>query len=604
MKPMEFALVLGCMACTGYLHSQVEASSQHPEPVLNVRSNLVVVDIVVTDASGQPAKGLKESDFSISENNVAQKIGSFVEHSAADPTKAAPIPKFPPGIFTNYIPAPPGAAVNVLLLDALNTPIVAQYVVRDQLLEYLKHATPGTQIAIFGLNNRLAMLQPFTSDLEVLKRAITKKKSDSSVLLQDTGGPQTSDADGSQTGNAAVNANLAYNVASFETQIQSAQLQIRIQVTLHALNELARYLADVPGRKNLIWFSGSFPINVLPDPDADSNKFMQFMGQFSMEDQLRETSALLGHSQVAVYPIDGRGLMVSPTTSAENSGSKLTKPGSYGAAERKFSSNTFNEHGTMDDLAQATGGKAFVDTNGLAHAVASAIDAGANYYTLTYVPASTAKASEYRKIQLKLTQPMPKYTLDYRRGYFGETTPALTASDAPRTSAAQNSLRLAMMHGAPPFTQILYKVAVLPASNDSEPSALPHNAPSAKEKGPWKRYLIQFAADSHQLTRVDLPDGKIHVSVALISVVYDDQGNLINSASNTLGANLTEAQYEGLRKTGIQYRQQISVPVHGAYSVRTIVNDELGSHLGAVEIPLADVQDLPPLNLPPPVDAK
>ena len=36
------------------------------------------------------------------------------------------------------------------------------------------------------------------------------------------------------------------------------------------MNQLARGLQHLPGRKNLIWFSGSFPINILPDGDLQN----------------------------------------------------------------------------------------------------------------------------------------------------------------------------------------------------------------------------------------------------------------------------------------------------------------------------------------------
>ena len=51
----------------------------------------------------------------------------------------------------------------------------------------------------------------------------------------------------------------------FEAEHQSFQLQLRARYTLDAMNQLARYLCGIPGRKNLIWFSGSFPINIFPD---------------------------------------------------------------------------------------------------------------------------------------------------------------------------------------------------------------------------------------------------------------------------------------------------------------------------------------------------
>ncbi len=91
----------------------------------------------------------------------------------------------------------------------------------------------------------------------------------------------------------------------FEANQQSVQLQARARYTLHALNLLARYLSNLPGRKNLIWFSGSFPISVLPDPRLGN----PFVAMGDVEDEFRQTVDLLARSQVAVYPIDAQGLV-------------------------------------------------------------------------------------------------------------------------------------------------------------------------------------------------------------------------------------------------------------------------------------------------------
>ena len=79
------------------------------------------------------------------------------------------MPSLPPGIFTNYSPAPASGAVNILLLDALNTPLADQAYVRQQLLDYLRSTPPGTRVAFFGLANHLILLQGFTSNPEVLR---------------------------------------------------------------------------------------------------------------------------------------------------------------------------------------------------------------------------------------------------------------------------------------------------------------------------------------------------------------------------------------------------------------------------------------------------
>src|SRR6202021_301401 len=85
------------------------------------------------------------------------------------------LPPLPPGPFTDYTPVPPDSTLNILLLDALNTPTTDQNFVRYELQQYVKHADPGARIAIFGLANRLIMLQGFTSDPATLKNVVEHK---------------------------------------------------------------------------------------------------------------------------------------------------------------------------------------------------------------------------------------------------------------------------------------------------------------------------------------------------------------------------------------------------------------------------------------------
>ncbi len=78
----------------------------------------------------------------------------------------------------------------------------------------------------------------------------------------------------------------------------------RVTDTLSAMNQLARYLSGMPGRKNLIWLSGSFPLNFLPNQASANHGASAVMFQ----QKLHETTNLLAASQVAIYPIDSRGL--------------------------------------------------------------------------------------------------------------------------------------------------------------------------------------------------------------------------------------------------------------------------------------------------------
>src|SRR5271156_4754527 len=125
--------------------AQAPQPAQNPQPAqsevttLRAGTQLVVVDVVVTDKAQKPIRNLKASDFALLEGGKSQQIKSFEEHAAATVKPGLPpLTAFPPGIFSNYTPVPAGGAVNVLLLDTLNTPVIDQIYLHDQFHKYLK----------------------------------------------------------------------------------------------------------------------------------------------------------------------------------------------------------------------------------------------------------------------------------------------------------------------------------------------------------------------------------------------------------------------------------------------------------------------------------
>jgi VWFA-related protein len=269
-----------------WLHAQEAATGpegQQPGPkdfVLHTGTSLVIVDVVVHGRDGRPVHNLKASDFAVSENGVLQHIRNFAEHARPEKiavANTAPTPPLPPGLFTNYTPAPSTGPSNVLLLDMLNTPLRDQESARMRIQEYLDHAPAGTEIAVFGLSNNLTMLQGFTANPAILKAILSRKNAiKGSSLLSDPNGngavennANLSDAIG-QLGNTPDVLEAIDNARQFEADSQSFELQIRAKMTLDALNELAKYLAAIPGRKNVLWFSGSFPLTVLADPSINN----------------------------------------------------------------------------------------------------------------------------------------------------------------------------------------------------------------------------------------------------------------------------------------------------------------------------------------------
>ena len=108
-----------------------QATQQQPSgpppgaTVLHTGTQLVVVDVTVRDKKGNPVHGITKDQFSISEAKQPQTLRAFDEFStAATPPVVPAEPKLPAGMFTNYTPVPAKGPLNVLLIDALNTPLL------------------------------------------------------------------------------------------------------------------------------------------------------------------------------------------------------------------------------------------------------------------------------------------------------------------------------------------------------------------------------------------------------------------------------------------------------------------------------------------------
>jgi VWFA-related protein len=257
MKRLISAVFATALVSTPAL-SLAQSSAPQPASTIQANSNLVVVDVVVSDAHNNAVHKLSRSDFEVLESGHPQSIKTFEEH-AFNPAAAQlpPLPKLPPGSFTDFSVAPPNGALNILLLDTMNTPMTAQSAVHDQMIKYLKESAPGTRMAIFGLSTRLFLLQGFTSDPEVLRAALNGKKDlpKGSAIMTDPVNGDNPGADDPMMdmaedalGNDPSMAQVVADLQQFEAETQSFQLQLRARFTLDAFNVLGRYLSGSPAR--------------------------------------------------------------------------------------------------------------------------------------------------------------------------------------------------------------------------------------------------------------------------------------------------------------------------------------------------------------------
>jgi VWFA-related protein len=590
---------------------------------LKVRVQRVVVDVTVTDAKGKPVSGLTGADFKVFEDGSPQDLRNFEVHTA-EVQPPMPAPNLPKNTFSNLSSAPRTSATTVILYDLLNTPQESQPYARAQLLSFLKERGASGQIAIFVLTDKLHMLQGFTDDDNKLIAALNfqKAKGYRSGLLDTTatanlpagqtsaGGDQTgqsqagSQQGGSQNANGDTSfqtvSNLLKNMQATET---AYQLDRRVDITGQALQEIARFLVGLPGRKNLIWLSGGFPSGIIPDGGVDGRDTQTGHGEFentrNYSSVIVSATDLLNLSHIAVYPVDVRGLRPPGIFNGQTAQGPQLGGGSHLAEFQTDSA----EHATMDTIGDNTGGRAFYNTNGLKEAAAQAIEEGSLYYTLTYAPSNRAYDGKLRKVRVELTH--PGYRLEYRRTYFADNLDqvARDQQDAPT-----DALAISLEHGAPAAHELFFEAHVVPQgqpipANAAQMSQLvQYEAMETKNKKKLAHeletpvmlqpYIIQYVLLPRQLDMRVGADRVRRDNLEFAAVSYNDDGLTLNGTRQQIQDVIQPERWAFMLEGGYHVPMSFLVPVQ-ARSIRLAVRDISSGKLGSLEIalPLAPEPD-------------
>jgi VWFA-related protein len=462
------------------------------------------------------------------------------------------------------------------------------------MIKYLKTIPPGTRIAIFTLASRLRMLQGVTTDsselLAVLNSAQAGPRqspllpSDAEAdadqrmidfMIENSSGPGTAPATSAMAAVDPINA-----MKQFLADSAAFQTEQRIGITLQALQQLARYLSSVPGRKNVIWFSGSFPAGILPNSDLVD----PFTSAETFQEDIRKTTDLLTAGQVALYPIGAEGLAPDKAfeANAQEIGEKRPSLAMRDQVKHLQTGEVARDsnHSSMDQLAKDTGGQAFYNTNGLNDALTRVVNNGTRY-SLAYTPSNSVMDGKYRRIQVKLLK--GKDNLAYRRGYYADDLQTvLAAGQKPDT----DPLLMLMGRNLPDYSQILYKIKVVPSNPQPAPDA-PRIGSNPDLKGPFTRYAVDFAIAPQDLKLDSTPEGGRHGNIEIVLLAYDREGKPLNFVVTKGDVNLDAKLYENVQKVGLQIHKEIDVPKQYVF-LRTGIYDLKSNTAGTLGVPLVE----------------
>jgi VWFA-related protein len=545
MRPMTlraFGCVASLFAC---LPTASAAQTPSQVPSLHVSTHLVQISVVVRDKNG-PVSNLTKDDFVILDSGKPQTISVFSVESANVTNQ--PAPPLPPNTYSDlsqYRSSDP-RSVTIVLLDNLNTLFGsdpqpyektpywledhALTIAKQRLIEFLKQMNPGDRIAIYGLASRLRVLCDFTCDRDQLL-AVVSRYDATSTSARDSAEPSAMQFQGMP--------NFTYDD---QTMVDSQALadinnQRRGEITMSALTAIAAHVADIPGRKNLLWLTANLP----------------FSGE--------AVARVLARGNIAAYPVDARGLLPgAPVISMNDVDGDAYAAGKIG---RPLGHTTVPVGiDTMVDMAADTGGHAFVNNNDITSAIRSVVEDAAAPYTLGfYLPAGEVDG-KFHKLTVEVRR--PELRVAYPRGYFAFKDAAATENESHNSFLA--AIRSPLDASALPLEIRLDRV--------DQPA--PHSLQIVGVVGIGGLRLLK--------------DGDVrHGALDVYAIEQDATGNVLHQSNQRLNLSLTDQQYQSYLHSGILFHQLVQSS-QGATVLRVLVQDPGTSEIGSVIVPLTSVK--------------
>jgi len=567
-----YVTMIAVSVCSISVSAKPKDKENNSEVRFTARTELVLIPAVVTDKSGNHITGLKQEDFTVLENGVAQKVATFEEitsdaHRWSRPTS--------PNEFSNSITGgPSNRRITLLVLDLINTRFMDQAYARRDLLKYLTQSVDQREpTALYTLTRSgIHGIHDFTTDPRVLVAALHKVQGEPFQMVDSpeevealTGTASPDGSAGADPGkassgqNAKGSASVAGEAQALQTMMEDAELnfqsfeqRLAITYTLEGLQQVAQALAGFPGRKALIWASGGFPFSV-----SDNTMQLAPAGRDTLTDVLplyEHTWQLLNDAQIALYPVDVKGLQVVTVASAS-----VRNPGKNYA--RNMSWRQMDTQAAFETFAYMTGGRAYFNSNDLVQGFRAAVNDSAEYYMLGYYLDHSKTKSGWRKLAVKVKR--DHVEVRARNGFFvtNATIDPASSHNSDISSALQSPLD---------FTSL----ALVARWENIEPG-----------KEPGKRhvnYEMHLAPDS---ALVDSADNN-HVVLEFIALAKTPEGKAVDTPiGQTIDAHLTAGQLPSIRQKGVAYNGALDL-APGEYSVRFVVRDNLSGRVGSIAAPL------------------
>ncbi|MCA1592258.1 MAG: VWA domain-containing protein [Acidobacteria bacterium] len=592
MKKLIALLLSSALLSTlGVSQTTTPGSQEQTEEIVRITSALVQTDVVVTDKNDQLVKDLKLGDFEVYENGKKQDL-KFLEFVSVNegrrsegqlPATLASTSKLG-GDVARDVSAKDLKQVIAFVVDDLTIPTEDLYRTRQMLTDFVDNKMrDGDLVAIVRVVGGQGLLQQFTSDRQLLRRAIAglSFRTNPYTLASDIGGDRITSlprpAGDTQTleasGGAAQGPGSGFDI---ENANDDTNRTVRAMMTLSTANFVIESLKSLPGRKNLVLVSGGLPLfdSSQSGREAQVGVTNPSVGGIStiIGNITQLVNYLIGNATragVVVNTLDVRGLKATgavarfvdtPGKSALGGG---TLAGSDENASFGRSADTAllgrspaGDQAGLRELAERTGGVSIINSNNFGTGLDKVLTRSSGYYRLAYTPFEKFD-DKFRKIEVKVRRSGTRVYA--AAGYVARDE----RSDKPRTkeeeiiAATRSPLAKRDLDVA---AALQYKF--VPEKNQAEID-------------------VNTLVDAHKLNFKQSPDGKYQASFDIAGFIFDELGRSRGGISQTVNATLTPEGYQRALATGISYSASTQLPP-GYYQVRLAVREAGTGNVGTV----------------------